>query len=109
MEKAAESSGPYLSLFGNSQAEAWATSGCDRSFDGFDTDELTHPAAITKLDDAGDFGKQGMVAAQAYIFARLEGCAALTNNDGTAGHYLAAEHLDTEPLRVGIAPVFGTA
>jgi hypothetical protein len=77
--------------------------------DRFDADELANPAAIAKLDNAGDLGEQGVVFAPAHVLAGLEGCAALPDNDGTAGHQLTAKHLHTEPLRVGIAPVFGTA
>ena len=35
--------------------------------------------------------------------------AALAHDDAAAGNQLSAEHLHAEPLRVGIAPVFGTA
>ena len=58
---------------------------------------------------AGNFRKQRVVFAPANVFAGLERRAALAHNDGTARDQLAAEYLHAEPLRVGIAPVFGTA
>jgi hypothetical protein len=58
-----------------------------------DADELAHPAAIAKLNDAGDLGKQRVVLAPAHVLARLEGRAALPDDDRTARNQLAAEAL----------------
>ncbi len=43
------------------------------------------------------------------VLAGLDRGAALPNDDRAAGNQLAAEDLHAQPLRVGIAPVFGTA
>src|SRR5690348_525691 len=72
-------------------------------------DELAHPPAIVKLDHAGDLGEQRVVLAPAHVIAGLETRAALAHDDGAAGNQLPAEHLYAEALRIGIAPVFGTA
>jgi hypothetical protein len=76
---------------------------------GVDVDELAHPSAISKFDNTGHFRKQGVVLAPADIVARLQFGAALTDDDAAAGDQLSAENLDAEPLRVRIAPIFGTA
>src|SRR5579863_4158005 len=76
---------------------------------GSDIDELAHAAAIAEFHDAADFREQGVVTAPADVFARLDAGAALANDDRTARHRLASEHFHAQPLRVGIAPVLGTA
>jgi hypothetical protein len=78
-------------------------------FNRFDADELAHLATVFEFDHAGDFGEERIVFAPADIDAGLDGCAALAHDDGTTGDELSAEDLHTEPLRVGVAPVFGTA
>jgi len=72
---------------------------------------------LSLLDD-GDFssfeedgavgeGKEGKVAADADVFAGLEGRAALANDDGTGRYFLTAADFDTEVLRVAVAAVAG--
>ena len=77
--------------------------------DGVDADELAEPAAILELDHAGYLGEQRVVLAPADVEAGFELGAALPHDDRTAGNQLAAEHFHAQPLRVGIAPVLGTA
>src|SRR6516162_7261121 len=72
-------------------------------------DELTHPSTIFELHHASDLGEESVVLAPTDVGARLQFGAALAHDDAAAGYQLAAEDLDAEPLRVGIAPVFGTA
>ena len=50
-------------------------------------------------------GEQGMVGAHADIKAGMPGGAALTRNDVTGDHALAAERLDAKALALGIASV----
>src|SRR5579862_5945859 len=83
-------------------SENWLT-------DWFDADELAGTAAIAKHDDAGDFGEQRIVFAQADIVAGLEGAAALAHQDGSAGYQFTAESFDAQALSIGIAPVFRTS
>src|SRR6516165_3512927 len=78
-------------------------------FRGVNADELTHPAAVLELDRARHFRKQRIVLAPTYVETRLDLGAALPHNDRAARDQLAAENLHAQPLRVGIAPVFGTA
>ena len=59
--------------------------------------------------DAGDFGEQGIVLADADVHARLDLGAALAHDDRPAGHKLPAESLHAQPLRIRIATVFRTA
>src|SRR5581483_2998390 len=77
--------------------------------DFLDVDELAHPPSVVELHHARHFGEQRIVLAPADVQARLDLGAALANDDRPAGDQLAAENLYTEPLRVGIAPVSGTA
>src|SRR4029077_13029272 len=72
-------------------------------------DEIAHTPAVVKLDHAGDLGEQRVVLAPTHVLAGLEPRAALPHDDRAAGNQLPAKHLDTEALRIGIAPVFGTA
>src|SRR5215471_5734030 len=87
-----------------------ACENCD-GFLGFSAhaDELAHPPAVVKLDHAGNFGEQRVVLAPTHVVAGLESSAALPHDDRATGNQLAAEHLDAEALRIGIAPVLGTA
>src|SRR5579864_8615212 len=72
-------------------------------------DELAHPTAVVKLDNACDLGEQRIVLAPAHVVTGLEPRSALPHNDGAARNQLSAEHLDAEALRIRIAPVLGTA
>lgn len=76
---------------------------------GLDGDELSHPAAVAKHHGSGNAGVEGIVGATADIFAGLERCAALADQNRTAGNDLAREALNAEPLGVGITPVFSGA
>src|ERR1019366_6955286 len=108
MKKAAEASGRNSFYFLNGpRREADLLRGFDG--DGLDIDELAHPAPIAELDDAADLRKQRVVLAPAHVLTRFDPRATLPDYDGTARNHLAAEHLDAQPLRVRIAPVFGTA
>src|SRR5713101_11170 len=73
-----------------------------------DVDEFAHPSAIPELDHAGDFGEQGIVLAPTDVGARRQFGATLAEDDAAAGYQRAAEDLHAEPLRIGIAPIFGT-
>jgi hypothetical protein len=50
-----------------------------------DADELAHPAAVAPFDAAVDHGEQGVVLAEADVFAGLVAGAALAHDDGAAG------------------------
>ena len=76
---------------------------------GFDADVFAHLAAIAELDDAADLGEQRVVLAPADIVAGLDLGAALPHDNRAARNQLATEDLHTEPLRIRVAPVFGTA
>lgn len=76
-----------------------------RDLSRLDQDEPSHAAFVDKLDDAGDLGEQGVVFAAPDIDAGLDARASLPHDDGTAGHKLSSEGFDSQPLRVGIAPV----
>ncbi len=56
-------------------------------------------------DGAFDKGEEGMVAADADVFAGFEGGAALTNNDRTDFDLLAAKSFEAPVLRVAVATV----
>ena len=71
--------------------------------------DAAYRAAIAKFDYAGYLGEQGVVLAPPDVIARFEPRAPLTYDDRSTGDQLSSEDFDTEPLRVGIAPVFGTA
>src|ERR1051325_4516961 len=75
----------------------------------FDADELAEPSALPEHDHAGYAGKQGVVLADADVFAGFEAGAALPDQDGASGYELPPERLYAEPLRIRIAPVFRTA
>src|SRR2546422_9418819 len=76
---------------------------------GLDADELSHAAAIVKLDHARHFREQRVILTPADIHAGLDVCAALPHDDRPAGHQLSAENLHAQPLRVGIAAVAGAS
>ena len=82
---------------------------CPGLFRGADTDELAQPAPVTELYNAADLGENRVVFADAGIFTGLETRSALPDDDGSAGHQLAAKHLHAQTLRIRIAAVFGTA
>src|SRR3979490_1927049 len=66
-------------------------------------------AFVDELDGAGDFGEKSVIFAASDVCARLERCTTLANDDGAARDELTTECFNAKPLRVGIAPVSGTA
>ena len=72
-------------------------------------DEFAHATAIAKLDNARYLGEERVVLTAADILAGFVAGASLTDQDGAAGHQLAAERLHAEPLCIRIATVFRTA
>ena len=78
----------------------------DRDLGRDDVDDAATPAAA-ELDRAGDEGEQGVVTAATDVQAGVEVGAALADDDLAGVDDLAAEALDAEPLRVGVAPVAG--
>src|SRR5262249_28726598 len=62
-------------------------------------------ALVVVAHDAGDLREQGVVLAAADVDAGHEPGPALAHEDRAAVHGLAAERLDAEPLRVGVAAV----
>src|SRR5438445_13050690 len=72
-----------------------------------------HVAAVTTLVDelncAGDFGEEGVIFAAPDVCSRFDRGPALADDDGAAGDKLAAESFYAKALRVGVAPVSGTA
>jgi hypothetical protein len=76
---------------------------------GEDVDELAHAPTIAELDDAGDRRKQRIVLAKSHVLARFVARTTLANDDGASGHNLTREYLDSQPLRIRVAAVFGTA
>src|ERR1700694_2115238 len=79
-----------------------------RCFD-LDADELSEPAAIAKLDDAGYLREQRVVLAASDVDAGFVAGAALPHDDRAAGHQLSTKCLDAQPLRVRVAAVLRTA
>src|SRR5579864_517023 len=74
-------------------------------FYGFDHHELAHGSLVHELDPARDLGKESIIFASADIEPRLHARAALPHNDGSTGHDLPAECLESKPLRIRIAAV----
>jgi hypothetical protein len=72
---------------------------------GIHADEFTLPAFIFKFDEAFDHRKQRVVFAAANIIARLPFCATLASENIAAKYVLAAELLQTEPLRLRVPAV----
>ena len=64
-------------------------------------------ATVAEADHAGDLGEEGVVLAAADLFAGLQRCATLANDDGAAGDGLAGEELHAEALSVRVAAVAG--
>ena len=83
--------------------EAFVEGGRGLGGDGFggdDVDEAALLALVLVLYDAGDLGVEGVVGAAADVEAGLVGCAALADEDGTAGDGFAVAALDAESLGV---------
>src|SRR5215204_6298488 len=73
---------------------------------GHDVDDAA-TAAAAELHRPGDEREQGVVTAAAYTEPGVEVGAALPDDDLARVDDLAAEPLDAEALRVGVAPVAG--
>lgn len=67
---------------------------------GLDADELTLTTAIPEVNDSRNASEQRVILAEPNVLARFVLGAALPDQDGPAGHNLAAECLNTEPLSV---------
>jgi hypothetical protein len=80
-----------------------------RLFRGDDADKLAQPSAVAKCNHAVNLGEQGVVFAPADVFTGLDFGAALAHDNRPARNQLPAESLHAEPLRIRVAPVFGTA
>src|SRR5690625_1439049 len=78
---------------------------------GVGQDDVHDPAAapVAELHRSGLEREQGVVPAAAHVATRVEVGAPLADEDLAGLHGLAAKALDTEPLRVGVAPVLGGA
>ena len=63
------------------------------SVGGDDADEAAHAAAVLEAHLAGRHGEQGVVLAAPHVPARLDGRAALPDEDGPPFHVLAVEGL----------------
>jgi hypothetical protein len=77
--------------------------------DFLDADEFALAATVAVLHHAGHLGEERVVLAPPDVIAGLDPRAPLADDDRSAGHQLSAEQLHAQPLRIGIAPVFGTA
>src|SRR5215472_9067980 len=73
--------------------------------DRFNHYELAQRSSILEDDASADLREERVVFASADIQARLYASAALPHDDGAAGDDLPAEGLESQPLRVGIAPI----
>jgi hypothetical protein len=69
------------------------------------TDELTRPAFVLKLDDTVDKSKQRIVLAATDVVAWFPLCAALAGYDVSTQHAFAAEFLEAQTLRIRIATI----
>jgi hypothetical protein len=70
------------------------------SFRRFDTDELTHPAAVTENYNSRHARKQGVVLAPADVLARFDTGTALANDNRATGHIFPTEALYAQPLGI---------
>ncbi len=73
--------------------------------DGVDADDAAARAVIFELHAPVDLRKQRVVLAEADVQARPETAAALPHEDRPAGHDVAVEPLDAQPLRVAVAAI----
>jgi hypothetical protein len=99
---------PGRAIFAAARDEAKNGLGC-WGFYGFYGDKTAGSAAVDEIHLAGYFGVESVVFAPADVQAGLQLGAALTDDDGTTGDYLACKDLYTQSLSVGVAAVFGTA
>jgi hypothetical protein len=78
-------------------------------FYGFYSNKTAGLATVDEVYPAGYLGVERVILAPANVQTGLQPGAALTDDDRTAGDYLASENLYTQPLRIRIAAVLGTA
>src|SRR5688572_32365992 len=78
---------------------------CSLLFDWMNRDEPTALTVIFDLHHAGDLREQRVVLAEADVEAGQVLAPALAHEDRAAGHEVAVEALDAEPLRVAVAAV----
>ncbi len=62
-------------------------------------------ATILETNDAGYLREESVVLAATDVGAGLERCATLSHDDAAAVNHLAAEDLDAESLRIGVATI----
>jgi hypothetical protein len=58
------------------------------------------------MDQAGGEGEEGVVSADAYVFAGVVFGAALANDDVAGYYFLTAIYFNAQPLALGLAAVF---
>ena len=73
--------------------------------DRLNADHAAVRAVVGELHAAGDLREQRVVLAAADVQAGPEPPAALADENRAAGHEVAVESLDAEPLRIAVAPV----
>ena len=73
--------------------------------DRVNADDAAARAVIFELHASVDLRKQRVVLAEADVQARPETAAALPHEDRPAGHDVAVEPLDAEPLRIAVAAI----
>jgi hypothetical protein len=74
-----------------------------------DVDESAFAAFVLELDEAGNFGKQGVIFSQANIQSGLKPRPALADQDRATRNQLSSKAFDAQSLGIGIAPVSGTS
>ena len=74
-------------------------------FQRFNHHELAHGPFVHELDAAGDLGEKRVILAAPDVESGLHASSALPHDDGPAGHHLSAKCLESQPLRVRVAPV----
>src|SRR5579859_821116 len=72
---------------------------------GLDQHKLPHRSLIDKLDAPGDLGEKRVVFAASHVQPRLDPRPALPDDNRPPRHQLPAESLESQPLRVRVAPV----
>jgi hypothetical protein len=78
-------------------------------FYGLYGDKTAGPAAVDEVHPASNLGIEGVIFAPADVQTGLQPGAALADDDGTTGDYLASEDFHTQSLSIGVAAIFGTA
>jgi hypothetical protein len=66
---------------------------------------LLRPSDPLELHNSIDEGKQGVVAADAYVVPRMESRAALAHQDAPGRNDLAPEPFHPKPLRITVATI----